>query len=354
MSERLSQLTLQFKINILSLYEVLESLNSKDYDLNQIKKLPDCLATVIKANSISNLQLVKILINQTNYDDIGNKDYSPLKIVGKIDLSMFENRKKRNDCHNVDVPQIDIDNSLLYFKTSPHYDDKKPDFWIEELFLVTSSGEIESIKVSDFIKNKQPLFSAFIGPNGVGKSFLLSFLVDFFLEFYACIKDYAHVAVKYKGKLIGVRYHIDGQSTFLIRTDKLCLAIVDNQLCALRYLRLPLIVACHFGAFDKFHNQSIDGTRQTKYDVPYYKYVGAHVNGNIISSSSIIFRLLFTLSEQMHESQRKHICSVLDFIEYDHTISLDCSFVLKSKKSKNAYEIIKQYVNSNRDYISGK
>lgn len=76
----------------------------------------------------------------------------------------------------------------------------------------------------------------------------------------------------------------------------------------------------------------MNGSSQTRYDVPYYKYVGAHVNGNMISSSAIAFRLLFALKENMDDRQRQNLSSILDFIGYDHTITLNYSIVLKSKK----------------------
>lgn len=110
------------------------------------------------------------------------------------------------------------------------------------------------------------------------------------------------------------------------------------------------MVACHFGAFDKFPTQKVNGSIQTKYDVPYYKYVGAHVNGNMISSSAIAFRLLFALNEQMDSRQRQNICSILDFIGYDHRISLSYSFVMKSKKGENARDVISQRVAKDWEY----
>ena len=84
--------------------------------------------------------------------------------------------------------------------------------------------------------------------------------------------------------------------------------------------------------------------------MPYYKYVGAHVNGNMISSSAIAFRLLFALNEQMDDRQRQNIRSILDFIGYDHLISLSYSFVLKSKKDGVVREAIAQRVEKDREY----
>lgn len=78
--------------------------------------------------------------------------------------------------------------------------------------------------------------------------------------------------------------------------------------------------------------------------------MGAHVNGNLISSSAIAFRLLFTLNEQMDNRQRQNICSILDFIGYDHRISLSYSFVMKSKKDGTARGVISQRVEKDKEY----
>lgn len=136
----------------------------------------------------------------------------------------------------------------------------------------------------------------------------------------------------------------------VIRLNRSYVAKINGHIRPLKDLRLPSLVACHFGAFDKFPIQKVNGSEQTKYDVPFYKYVGAHVNGNMISSSAIAFRLLFALNEQMDERQRKNICSILDFIGYDHKISLSYSFVMKSKANGDVRDEISSRVKKDREY----
>ena len=85
--------------------------------------------------------------------------------------------------------------------------------------------------------------------------------------------------------------------------------------------------------------------------MPYYKYVGAHVNGNMISSSAIVFRLLFSLKENRDDRQRQNLSSILDFIGYDHIISLNYSVVLKSKKDGGVRDAILKRVQQDREYI---
>lgn len=70
----------------------------------------------------------------------------------------------------------------------------------------------------------------------------------------------------------------------------------------------------------------------------------------MISSSAIAFRLLFALNEQMNDWQRQNICSILDFIGYDHRVSLSYSLVMKSKTDGAALDAIKQRVNKDKEY----
>ena len=52
----------------------------------------------------------------------------------------------------------------------------------------------------------------------------------------------------------------------------------------------------------------------------------------------------------MDDRQRQNICSILDYIGYDHRISLSYSLVMKSKKCGDAREIISQRVEKVREY----
>jgi hypothetical protein len=185
----------------------------------------------------------------------------------------------------------------------------------------------------------------------VGKSSILRDIVNFFIELNAQVNDNNRKTSLSKGLLRGLRYHIDGQECFVVKTDKSYVATINGKICKLEHIKIPSIVACHFGAFDKFPNQTIDGTIKTKYDVPFYKYIGAHINGSMISSSAIAFRLLFALTQQVSINLQKNICSILDFIKYDHTISLQYSLVFKSRKNGSAYESIKQGVEKDKECL---
>lgn len=218
--------------------------------------------------------------------------------------------------------------------------------------MLTPQGKATRLPIASFgCQDKVPLYSVLIGCNGVGKSTLLKEIVDFFVDLHAYINNFKQkMSSANKARLKGVKYHIDGVCCEVIRIGRTFLAKIDNRLLASKKLRVPTIVACNFGAFDKFPVQKVNGSSQTRYDVPYYKYVGAHVNGNMISSSAIAFRLLFALKENMDDRQRQNLSSILDFIGYDHTITLNYSIVLKSKKNGSVYDHVLQHVQKDKEY----
>ena len=324
MATRLNTLSRELNIGIGTLIEMLNSLGYKENYLTDNSKIPDDIAILMKGLYSEGISLFKFI-------DI----ISTLKTIGYIDLDAYNDPK--------------CTRSLT---TPPLKYSEKQDFWINELAILSPSQNVNYINVGSFDAPEAfPLYSILIGTNGAGKSSLMKELVDFFIDLHAYVnKSESRLSSSNKGRLKGVRYHIDGVECEVIKLGKNYFAKIDGYIRLLEDLRLPTIVACHFGAFEKFPTQKINGSTQTKYDVPYYKYVGAHVNGNLISSSAIAFRLLFALNEQMDNRQRQNICSILDFIGYDHRISLSYSLVMKSKKSGDAREVISQRVEKDREY----
>ena len=324
MATRLNTLSRELNIGIGTLLEMLNSMGYKQNDLTNNSKIPDDIAILMKGLYSEGISLFKFI-------DI----ISTLKTIGYIDLDTYNDSKCTR---SLTAPPLKYS--------------EKQDFWINELAILSPSQNVNYINVGSFDDPEAfPLYSILIGTNGAGKSSLMKELVDFFIDLHACVnKSEARLSSSNKGRLKGVRYHIDGVECEVIKLGKNYFAKIDGHIRLLKDLRLPTIVACHFGAFEKFPTQKINGSTQTKYDVPYYKYVGAHVNGNLISSSAIAFRLLFSLNEQMDNRQRQNICSILDFIGYDHRISLSYSLVMKSKKSGDAREVISQRVEKDREY----
>lgn len=346
MAIRVSKLAKELNIELSTLESMLNALGYKVNFFSPNMKIPDAIAVLVRglrSDDTDLLKLVEIAANEGVYGCQTDKTPS-LKVVDRIDLD--ENNRTRVNASNQKGKNKDP------YTTPPLEYSEKQDFWISEIVLLSPKNEANGIYLGSFEEaDKHPLFSVLIGANGAGKSILMKEIVDFFIDLHACI-DGAEQRLQSpnKGRLKGIRYHIDGIECEVIRLGKNYYARIDGYFRTLKDLRLPSIVACHFGAFDKLPVQTINGSAQTRYDVPWYKYVGAHVNGSMISSSAIAFRLLFALNEQMDKRQRQNICYILDFIGYDHTVSLSYSFVQKSKKDGAAREAIVQRVEKDREY----
>ena len=318
MGIRVNRLLSEVNIGIATLDGVLKAMGYKELNLTINSIISDEMANIVRGLCSQDTDLLTLI------EIAGEKrDYS--------------NSKKIIDSINTPHP-------LKY--------SEKQSFWISELAILSPAGKVNIINVGSFKEaNSLPLYSVLIGTNGAGKSMLMKEIVDFFIDLRACANGTdQRIPSASKGRLKGIRYHIDGLECEVIRLEKSYLAKIDGYIRALNDLRLPSIVACHFGAFDKLPTQKVNGSAQTRYDVPYYKYVGAHVNGSMISSSAIAFRLLFALNEQMDKRQRQNICSILDFIGYDHRISLSYSLVMKSKRNGEARDDIAKRVEKDREY----
>lgn len=348
---RVNRLLRELNIGLQTLYELLQALGIDVPDYSPSAKISDDIANLIIKIYNDNLDFLKLVEvgSQKNTSNSGQDIKSQLKILGKIDLDDFLHLKRQDTAFRTDYKsplEKYTDND------APHYDESNKEFWVEELILLSSIGEAKRLLIASFHNpDAEPLYSVLIGNNGVGKSTMLKEIVDFFIDLHAYTNgDKSKISSANKARLRGVKYHIDGVCCEVIRLGKTFISKIDDKLRSTKKLRLPLVVACNFGAFDKFPVQRVNGSSQTRYDVPYYKYVGAHVNGNMISSSAIAFRLLFALSENMDERQRQNITSILDFINYDYKISLNYSIVQKSKNFGDVHENILQRVKSDIEY----
>lgn len=348
---RVNKLLRELNIGLQTLYELLQVLGVDVSDYGPSTKIPDDIANLIINIYHDNLDLFKLveISSQKNTSNSLQDAMSQLKILGKIDLDEFLHLKRQDAAFRADYKS-----PLEKYtdRDAPPYNESNKEFWVEELILLSSIGEATRLPIASFLNpDTEPLYSVLIGNNGVGKSTMLKEIVDFFIDLHAYTNgDKTKISSANKARLRGVKYHVDGVCCEVIRLGKTFIAKIDDKLRNSKRLRLPLVVACNFGAFDKFPVQRANGSSLTRYDVPYYKYVGAHVNGNMISSSAIAFRLLFVLNENMDDRQRKNITSILDFINYDHKISLNYSIVQKTKKFGGVREYVVQRVNDDIEY----
>lgn len=354
MAIRVNRLLREANIGMQTLSELLKALDYNE-TIEVTSKIPDDIANVILGLCYEDVDFLKLVEKNANKNVLNQQSPDfPIKILGKIDLDGVNNSNRINEEKartEKNLLNIINDHSVL---NTPQYDENNSMFWVEELLLLSSKGEAYRLPVAKFDKRKkEPLYSVIIGNNGVGKSIILKEIVDFFIDLYAYINETKPRFSSINNvRLRGVKYHIDGVSCEVIRLGRTFIAKIDGKIAILNNLRLPSIVACRFGAFDKFPVQKVNGSSQTRYDVPYYKYVGAHVNGNMISSSAIVSRMLFALNEQMDERQRRNISSLLDFIGYDHKVSLIYSLVLRSMRNGIVLEFLTQRVQKDREYVN--
>lgn len=352
MSVRLNKLLREANIGLQAFSAILKVLDIDEPHLEPSTKISDDLANLILNLRNVDLDFIKLIEKSAEKKTSYSTPKSPLKIIGNIVLDECGSPSRSN--RDIEVSGNSLTKSLEYYTTieEPQYKEDSKNFWVEELILLTPQGKATRLPIASFgCQDKVPLYSVLIGCNGVGKSTLLKEMVDFFVDLHAYINNFKQkISSANKARLKGVKYHIDGVCCEVIRIGRTFLAKIDNKFLASKKLRIPTIVACNFGAFDKFPVQKVNGSSQTRYDVPYYKYVGAHVNGNMISSSAIAFRLLFALKENMDDRQRQNLSSILDFIGYDHTITLNYSIVLKSKKNGSVYDHVLQHVQKDKEY----
>ena len=352
MSVRLNKLLREANIGLQSFSAILKALDIDEPHLEPSTKISDNLANLILNLRNVDLDFIKLIEKSEEKKTSNSTPKSPLKIIGNIALNESGSPSRAN--RDMEVSGNNLTKSLEYYTTieEPQYKEDCKNFWVEELILLTPQGKATRLPIASFgCQDKVSLYSVIIGCNGVGKSTLLKEMVDFFVDLHAYINNFKQkISSANKARLKGVKYHIDGVCCEVIRIGRTFLTKIDNKFLASKKLRVPTIVACNFGAFDKFPVQKVNGSSQTRYDVPYYKYVGAHVNGNMISSSTIAFRLLFALKENMDDRQRQNLSSILDFIGYDHTITLNYSIVLKSKKNGSVYDHVLQHVQKDKEY----
>lgn len=349
MATRVNTLLREFNIGFQTLSAWLKAFGYKEEDLSLFTKIPDSVAEILRVLGKSDLDFLAIIEKTAAKKSTQGKSIDSVtssKIVGRSDLNERNNQHPRKG-----EQTTNNDFSEAFTNTPIRYSDKSS-FWIDDLIVLSPTGNASRLNLGTFAEvEHEPLYSVLIGINGVGKSMLMKEVVDFFIDMRACLyaSDRKPSLAKL-GQLRGIRYHIDGTECEVIRLERTFLVKIDGKIHSIKDLRLPSVVACHFGAFDKFPTQKVNGAVQTRYDVPYYKYVGAHVNGSMISSSAIAFRLLFMLNEQLDERQRQNICSILDFIGYNHRISLSYSIVLKSTKFGAARNVVSQRVDKDREY----
>jgi predicted ATPase len=88
--------------------------------------------------------------------------------------------------------------------------------------MLSPEKEVNSIEIGAFDDaGGLPLYSLLIGTNGAGKSSMMKEIVDFFIDLHSCVNDSEpKLTGANKGRLKGIRYHIDGKEIGIVRIEK--------------------------------------------------------------------------------------------------------------------------------------
>lgn len=168
-------------------------------------------------------------------------------------------------------------------------------------------------------------FSLIIGRNGVGKSMMLRALIDFFVESH---KEFDGTYRKNKPlvEVLEVQYLLNDSFYTITRNGSSKFFYECNGLkSTLTHMSFPLVISSTMGMFDKFPvNSPLSFGRQTRYSVPYYRYVGPKVSGNMYSSkTNVLMSTLYWLKDLSSREQISQIASLLQFLGYHERISIE-------------------------------
>lgn len=190
---------------------------------------------------------------------------------------------------------------------------ESPDF--EESFF-------EFIKDENLSKKKLPYTTLIIGPNGTGKSRLLRIIIDIFNDFYN-FKMYARTSFAFNNQY-EISYYLDND-LFEVFYDKEFPVIKKNgKLLSSPYeIELPTKgIAAAYSIFEKFtpkETSFLSSTkRSTRYDNPFYEYLGVKTNRNFTFSlahiNNAIDLITHALAEQEFEKDLNAVFKVLGFL----------------------------------------
>lgn len=170
-------------------------------------------------------------------------------------------------------------------------------------------------------------YTLLIGENGVGKSLILEAIVDFLFYVWVSYTMYSMVRrPKYIFCTTLIYYMNEAVCKLDWREGRLHLYIDgDESSVLLDYL--PRIVTTSFSICDKFKVPRSEEREQFHF----YKYIGAKVNGNMISPTSILFTLLSNVASASQEQQNR-INNAIHAIGYELCISFRFKLQAVSEK----------------------
>lgn len=187
-------------------------------------------------------------------------------------------------------------------------------------------------------------FSLLIGKNGVGKSSLLREIIDFFVD----VRKPNPRKYTKQVELFSVSYVLGDNNYRIEKDEKSYRYYINDDIVDANQMEYPLIVASTMGMFDKFPVQNQNpNVRNSRYDVPYYKYVGPRASNNLFTTkTNMMLQILSSLTDISSKSQLYKIGEILEFIGYDSKIVLkyqvkeDVNSILQGKTKNLKSEAI--------------
>lgn len=170
-------------------------------------------------------------------------------------------------------------------------------------------------------------YTLLIGENGVGKSLILEAIVDFL--FYVWV-SYAMYSMVRRPKYIfctTLIYYMNEAVCKLDWKEGRLYFYIDGVESSVLLDYLPRIVTTSFSICDKFKVPRSEEIEQFHF----YKYIGAKVNGNMISPTSILFTLLSNVASASQEQQNR-INNAIHAIGYELCISFRFKLQAVSEK----------------------
>lgn len=173
-------------------------------------------------------------------------------------------------------------------------------------------------------KEDNPIFSLLIGENGIGKSQIQNAIAEFL--FYVWTSETRYSMVRRKNYIFCTQliYMLGGNKCKLSwNNSRQTTLVVDGEESPIIPELLPMVVTSSFSICDKFKVIR----SQDRLDIPYYKYVGAKVNGNMISPTSILFTLLSNIAFASGQQLIK-INKAMNNVGYELALSFKCLLLI--------------------------